>query len=387
MKNLFVVLSLLIVVSSSLFAIGFGYHVLEVRSMPEFGEGVFPTSVLYQFNFPFPDLIPGSKSALAFRLDNGLEYRNLRQNPETGDLYAITGVDHITEYSVLFDEFNLIFSQGVVHSSFSSDDMLTFSFSIDGRFENAYERLSWMDGPDNTDRVFFKKNESGGWENRFSSFSGVPELVGDRSLFQTTMSFGFDFNLMKDEITRRNGIKLSSWVRWAPEWMPMTDKTGLYLLSWTNLKLSYTPFAIKQNDPRNLSWFSAVIDNSTTYRYIMGEKVPQYIQGGEIYGTISPNSEHVITNRLALTLYGPQINSRDCYLSVTGFWDIAYSFGNVLNKLESLKISELSGSVGFRASFMIFNVAELFYEIGYVYDPVFSEEKYSSQKFGFTIGV
>ena len=387
MKKIFSILSLLIIASSSLFAIGFGYHIFEVRSTPEFGEGVFPSSMLYQFNFPFPDLVTGSKTSLAFRLDNGLEYRNLRQNPVNGDLYAITGVDHVTEYSVLFDEFNLIFSQGVVHSDFSNDDLLTFSFSVDGRFENAYERLSWMDGPNNTERLFYVKDAKGDWVDRFSSYAAVPELAGDRSSFQTSMSFGLDVNFMKDDITRRNGAKLSSWVRWAPEWMPMTDKTGQYILSWTNLHLAYTPLSFKQDDPRNLSWFSTVIDNSTTYRYITGGKVPQYIQGGDIYGTTSPNSKHVITNRLALTLYGPQINSRDCYISATGFWDIAYSFGSVLNAIDAKNISELSGSVGFRANFMIFNIAEIFYEFGYVYDPVFNEDKYPSHKFGFTIGV
>ena len=99
------------------------------------------------------------------------------------------------------------------------------------------------------------------------------------------------------------------------------------------------------------------------------------------------NASSVLTNRMALTLYGPQINSRDSYLYATGFWDFGYSFGHVLNRSVFEKVSETTASVGFKTGFLIFNVAEVFYELGYVYDPVFNENKYFKQTFGFTLGV
>ena len=46
-----IILSVIIfLLSVSLGAIGFGYHVFDIRTEPEFAEGIFPTSVKYQFN-------------------------------------------------------------------------------------------------------------------------------------------------------------------------------------------------------------------------------------------------------------------------------------------------------------------------------------------------
>lgn len=409
MKKTCLLFIVMLFVSLSLSAIGFGYHILEVRTTPQFGSdifadknehmefGIFPSSLLYQFNFPVPDFIPGSKTELAFRLDNGLVYRNLRQDPDSGELLARNPVEYPTTYTVHFDEFNLLFGQGFFNTSFSENDLITLWVSVDGRFEYAYERLSWMSGPNEREGLFWTIAD-GKRVKRFDdsvSWIGAPELEGNRQSFQTSLSFGLEFDLMRDFITRRDGVKLSSFVRWRPEWLVLnglSDDSGLYLLSWNELKLSKTLVSVKQNDPRNLSWFSIVFDNSTIYRYIQGEKVPAYIQGGNIWGTSVPNSEHVITNRLSLSIYGPQINSRDCYPYITGFWDIGYSFGNVLNRAVDEKISEVAGSIGFRAGFMIFNVAEVFFEYGYIYDPVLNESsadgfKSSDYKFGITVGI
>ncbi|MDD7536293.1 MAG: hypothetical protein SPK48_08800, partial [Bullifex sp.] len=71
-KTYIALLLLLLIITSPLFAIGFGYHVLEIRTIPDFGKDVFPSSLKYQFNFPVPDFVGGNTTELAFRLDNGL---------------------------------------------------------------------------------------------------------------------------------------------------------------------------------------------------------------------------------------------------------------------------------------------------------------------------
>ena len=129
---------LLIAASASVFAIGFGYHVIEARADMDFGYGIFPLSLNYQFNFPVPDFIGGSTTELAFRLDNGLDFRELRQNPDDGSFYAETGVDHTTSYMAIYDEFNLFFNQGFWNNH------ITVGVSVDGRFENAYEAITFM---------------------------------------------------------------------------------------------------------------------------------------------------------------------------------------------------------------------------------------------------
>ena len=114
MRKILAVILLSVISMLSLSAIGFGYHVFEIRTEPEFAHGVFPSSVMHHFTFPMLDHSPGTKTVLAFRLDNGLVYRHLRQNPDDGSFLAIDPPDYPTEYTVLFDEFNLFFGQGFV---------------------------------------------------------------------------------------------------------------------------------------------------------------------------------------------------------------------------------------------------------------------------------
>ena len=380
---------LLLLSMFSIGAIGFGYHVFEIRTEPEFGHGVFPSSVMYQFNFPMPDLIDGTKTELAFRLDNGLVYRHLRQNPDNGSFLALDPPDYPTEYTVLFDEFNLFFGQGFVDTAFSDNDLITVFLSIDGRFENAYERLSWLSNTEETDGVF-GYTDSNGWVNRFpdSSWVGAPELSGDRMMFQTSITTGIIIDYMQTKVTRRDGARLASYLRMAPDWMLLSDKTGNFLVSWTELDLAKTLFTVRQEDPRDLSWVSVVLDNHTVYRYLYGDRIPQYILGGDIWGDSDvPAFSSVLTNRLSLTIYGPQINSRDTYPLVTVFWDFGVGFGEPVNSMDRTSGIETVGSYGVRAELIIFDIAKLYYEIGCVYDPAFNEEVYVEQKFGFSVGI
>ncbi len=381
---------LLMLFSFSLYAIGFGYHVFEVRTEPEFSEGVFPTSVMYQFNFPMPDFIDGRRTVLAFRLDNGLMYRYLRQHPDDGSILARSSYTFPREYTVLFDEFNLFFAQGFGQTREEEKDFFTAFLSIDGRFENAYERLSWLTGPGEMEGVF-NTFEDGIKTDRFpsSSWIGAPELSGSRSMFQTSVTTGFILDWLDDEVTRRDGVRFGSYLRLSPEWMPLSTGSASFLVSWNELELSKTLYTAQQSRRSELSWFSVVLDDKITYRYIYGDKVPAYIQGGDIWGRGDvPNTAHVITNRLSLSIYGPQINSRDSYPTITFFWDFGVGLGRVLNRGSVTEnIAETVGSYGIKAEFLVFGIIELYYEIGCSYDGAFSEGSYVEQKFGVTVGI
>ena len=377
---------LFILITLPLSAIGFGYHVFEIRTEPEFGKGVFPTSVKYQFNFPVPDLIEGNRTELAFRLDNGLVYRTLRQDPETGEIFAEDPLLYAfpKEYTVHYDEFNLFFAQGFFDTAFSDRDLLTAFVSIDGRFEMAFERLSWMTSPGETEGLFWRGNG----DYRFpadGSWTGAPELSDDRSVFQTTITAGLMFDYMRDTLTRRDGIRGGTYWRFAPEWMILTDGSASFVLSWNEAQLSKTLFSVPADNGK--TWFSIVLDDWVTYRWIYGSKVPAYIQGGDIWGPDVPNARNLITNRLALTFYGPQIISRDTYPSLMLFWDLGWGLGRVLNTSSGKSIAESVGSYGIRAEFVIAGIAQFFYEIGCSYDPVFNEDMFVEQRFGFSVGI
>ena len=193
-------------------------------------------------------------------------------------------------------------------------------------------------------------------------------------MFQTSITAGVVVDYMRTRVTRRDGVRLGSYLRMAPDWMLLSDKTGNFLASWTELDLSKTLFSVEQTDPRDLSWVSIVLDNHTEYRYLFGDRIPQYILGGDIWGDSDvPAFSSVLVNRLSLTVYGPQINSRDTYPLIMVFWDFGIGFGE--------------GSYGFRAEFIIFDIAKLYYEIGCVYDPAFNEKVYVEQRFGFSVGI
>lgn len=375
MKKLAMTIILLTVVLCSAFSIGFGYHVIEAKSDADFARGIFPIAVNYQFNFPVPDLLGGSATEFAFRLDNGLDFRTLRQNPETGDFYAMgEPVKHTLDYMVIYDEFKLFFNQGFWADHF------TIGASIDGRFENAYESLDYLTWPDGD--ALFSDNEG---KARFSSFTGAPELAGDRSVFQTSLSALAEIDFMKDEEVRRSGMRLTSSFRITGPWMPMNDGSAAYMLSDNRLDIAFTPYHLERKS--GLGWLSFVIDNSTGYRFIVGEKVPYHIEGGDLYEDVAaPATEHVLTNRLSLTLYGPQV-SEDTYPSASLFWAFGYSFGPALNSTGNVDYSETVSVLGVTAEVNILDIFRLYWEWGYVLDPVFNEAKKAICRFGFTFGV
>ena len=374
-KRLSSLLIILLVAMSTVYAIGFGYHIIEARSDVDFAGGIFPIAVNYQFNFPVPDLLQGSTTELAFRLDNGLDFRILRQNPETGDFYALEGeFDYPLDYMVVYDEFNLFFNQGFW------DDHLTLGVSIDGRFENAYESLDYLSEPDGNALFALPDGSS-----RFSSFTGAPELAGDRSIFQTYLSALVAVDFMDDETVRRNGARLTSDFRITGPWMPMSDSTGDFLISSSTLDLSLTLFHLERES--GMSWISLVLDNSTTYRFIHGNKVPAYIEGGLLFDDVAaPATRHVVTNGLALTIYGPQ-STADTYPSVSLFWDFGYSFGPALNSLSGETYCETVSVWGVKAEFLVLDIFKVYWHWGYVVDPVFNEQSRAITRLGFTFGV
>ena len=169
MKRTLGIIVALLVMAGNLFAIGFGYHVIEAKAEMDFASGIFPIALNYKFNFPVPDFISGSSTELSFSLDNGLDFRTLRQNPTDGSFYALDEPDYPVDYMTVYDEFNLSFNQGF------ADNSLTIGVSIDGRFENSYEALDFME--DGDDQGLFWDGDVERFKG--SSFIGAPELSGD----------------------------------------------------------------------------------------------------------------------------------------------------------------------------------------------------------------
>lgn len=386
MKRAFLVLFFLIL-SFSVFAIGFGYQVLQIRTMPEFGSGIFPTSIIYQFNLPIPDFIAGNTSLLTFRLDNGLENRKIIKNPDDGhliDLYpelsaAFTNKD-ARNYLSQYDEFLLIFEQGFFHN-----DLIKLHFSFGGRFEMAFERFSYMLDSSNTEGLFYKS--PGIKRYGTSSFSGIPELGGDRNVFQTFINFGFEIKNLEDRTVIKNGFVFSSMLRLNPEGLPLNDKTANFISSNNKLEFFYTPFFSTYGDGR-YSLFSALLYNRTSYLMIVGKSVPYYAQDISFHTTYVPGTEHLVKNYTSLVLFGPQLGAVDLYPKMEFYHDIGYSFGALLNTGEGYNQSVITSAIGLCLEFNIYNISKLFYKMGYIYKAINTDDMNRINiSFGFSLEV
>ena len=393
MRKLLIILLLLLQVLA-LPAISFGYHVFELRSEPEFSEGVFPSSVIYQFNFPVKDFIQGSSTAVAARLDAGLAFPTLRQDPDDGSFYAQEShPDHGAfdlDYTTMFGEINLFYSQGFMHKDKPDKDFLTVYAAIDARFEHSYDRLDWMTDSGHTDGLFHYV-EDGVKTNRFpgSSWKGAPELKSDRTNTQFSITLSFTVDYLREETTERDGFKFTTWLRYAPEYLNFSSGKSDFIASYSTLQYSKTLLS-KENKiwPKDLNWVSLVFDDILTYRVIFGDKVPVYIQGGDIWGDSDvPNLRNVFTNRAQVTLYGPQLYARDLYPDLTFFFDLGLGVGKALNSDSDKSYTEWVSSYGIRAEFVLYNICEVFFEIGCVLNPAFDDDRYVEWRAGFRLGI
>ena len=395
-KRLLIICFLFTIGLETIFGIGFGFHIFETRTNMDFAEGVYPTSLLYQFNFPVPDIKQGYRTEFNFRIDNGIDFRNLRQTPNEGIPYSSNPDkeewNYTKSYLTFFDEMNFVFGQGFFRNPLSNNNLLTLWATIDLRFEYSYERFKYLYDQTELDGLFYKvpKTNNHDAEERFpgSTWIGQPELAGNRQSQNLSISIGFDINIMEDKITRRNGLKYSFLTRLAPNaFSKILNDSHEFYLFWNQLNLSFTPLSVKMNGKRDTTWFSIVLDNTTTYRYITGQRIPYYIQGGHIYGSQALNTEHLITNKTSITFYGPQINSYDCYPSLTAFVEYGISMGNLLNSIDKTYYEDTIASIGIKAEFRIFDIAKFYYETGYVIYNTLNEKSGTVTHMGFTLGI
>ena len=131
-----------------------------------------------------------------------------------------------------------------------------------------------------------------------ASFIGAPELGGDRSVFQTHLSARLELDFMDDQVVRRDGARIESYFKITGPWMPLNDGSADYILSRNTLNISKTLFSVRRESGK--SWMSFVFDNDTTYRYIIGDKIPQYLQGGDVWDEVTaPATTHALFHTMA----------------------------------------------------------------------------------------
>lgn len=375
---------ILSLVCACLPAITLNDMVLGVTMHPDFAQSLFPVAIEAKFTMPGLEVIPGNGTSLSFIMNAGYTPRRLLQDPRTGD-YLKWNADGTTtlsdgtkftqdqaQYSALFSAWSLAYAQGFAYSPVTKGDLITARISFDGRWEQAMERLeasrhdSWASdnlltfvGPTGTRPIF-----SG-------DLIGTPDLQGNRYMLSTSLNLSLTFNLMNETNTAVDGLEVSLSGLWAPWWLfndfnIFGGKTDYWKLS-ASLSAGYTLYQLQQKNGWN--WFSVVLTDDFSYRYLDGRKVPKFAETGGIWKVSAQNLTHTLTNSTKLYLYGPQFIAEDCYPYLYAFLELGYTGGYLNNTNHQFSYQNFMGSAGVHVHLRMFGIFHFFYETGYVFGP------------------
>lgn len=391
-------LSALITVLFSLFtlsAMTFSSSVISTDGDMKFSGGFYPVNGKFRYEADLPDALDEMCLSLSLNFDAGLKHRLLVQNPENGE--------HITSSSSLFDTDNarhyqvhyiytsLDFKIGLINVNYLTSPLLALVLSLEGDFENAYERLGWL-GTDG-DEATFTKIADGNRVSRFNSYSGVLEFTiseyGYRQLRHTGMKVGLEYNYTEETRMTKDGLWADISLRYMPSWFPLHDTTGSsYVSANASAGAAYTLLNINQfalsTAKDVLKMFSLVLESQFDVRFIAGKGMPQYALERNMWGSHTANSMFLMGNTTKLVFRGPQI-LEDVYPTIMLTSDIAYACGPVANGNGSIRC--FSGSVSLRGEADLFDTLYIYAECGWVYASVYEKDKGFRYSFGVRIGV
>ena len=391
-------LTAFILVLFSLFtlsALTFSSSVISTDGDMKFSGGFYPVNGKFRYEADLPDAFDKMGLSLFLNFDGGLKHRLLVQNPENGEHITSTSSlcesDNARWYQVHYIYTSLDFEIGLINVNYLTSPLLALVVSLEGDFENAYERLGWLntDGDEATFTVPDGKER----KDRFKSYSGVLEFTkseyGYRQLRHTGMKVGLEYNYTEETRMTKDGLWADLSLRYMPSWFPLHDGTGSsYVSVNADAGLAYTLLNINQfalsTTKDVLKMFSLVLESQFDARFIVGRGIPQYALERSMWGSHTANSMLLMGNTTKLVFKGPQI-LEDVYPVITLTNDIAYAFGPVANGSGSIR--HLSGSVSLRGEANLFDTLYLYAECGWVYASVYEKDKGFRYSFGVRVGV
>ena len=382
----------------TLSAVSFKSSVMSTQGDLRFSGGFYPVSGVFSYEAPLPDYFDEISSSLTLSFDAGLKHRLLIQNPETGEhikeTSSLFSTGSARYYQVQYIYFTLDYELGLINVDYLTSPMLSLVFSLEGDYENAYERLGWLNG--DGEEATFTKVEEGKRKERFTSYSGVPEFRPDtltdyryRQLSHTGMRAGVRYNYTEETRMTKDGLCAELFLCYMPSWFPLHDDGGSsYLSVNASAGAAFTLLNVNQfslsTSSDVLKMFTLVLDTEFDVRFITGKAIPQYALERSVWGSHSANSMFLAGNTTSLVFRGPQI-LEDLYPSLSLTSDIAYAFGAVANGDGS--INQFSGSISLKAEADLFDTLYLYAECGFVYASVYEKDKGFRYSFGVRLGV
>ncbi len=391
MKKIVVLVLLLNTFLFSLFSLSFTSSIDSVGYDNRFCNGYFPISGEFNYKANLPEFFSDINSSIFLNFNAGLKHRLIKQNPEDGTHFDLNESPYIGDarfYSVHFIYFDLSYRLGIINNDFLSTPILSLIFSLEGDFENSYERLGWI-RVGNSEATFTNDDRS----ERYNSYSALLEAkkdskTGYRTLSHTGVKLSLDFNYSEKTRTTYDGLWARLDLRYMPSFFPLHDKNGSSYFS-INAKIggAYTVLNVPQFSLSYtedvLTMFGLYITTEFDIRSVWGTGIPQYALERKS-GYKTPNTLYQVGNRTSLVFTGPQI-MEDLYPEIKLLSDVAYSFGPVAN--GSGNINELDGSVSLELSFNIFDTLYFYGKCGYTYLSLYSPDKGFKYAFGVRVGV
>ena len=349
MKKIVVLVLLLNTFLFSLFSLSFTSSIDSVGYDNRFCNGYFPISGEFNYKANLPEFFSDINSSIFLNFNAGLKHRLIKQNPEDGTHFDLNESPYIGDarfYSVHFIYFDLSYRLGIINNDFLSTPILSLIFSLEGDFENSYERLGWI-RVGNSEATFTNDDRS----ERYNSYSALLEAkkdskTGYRTLSHTGVKLSLDFNYSEKTRTTYDGLWARLDLRYMPSFFPLHDKNGSSYFS-INAKIggAYTVLNVPQFSLSYtedvLTMFGLYITTEFDIRSVWGTGIPQYALERKS-GYKTPNTLYQVGNRTSLVFTGPQI-MEDLYPEIKMVSDVAYSFGPVAN--GSGNTNELDGSV------------------------------------------
>ncbi len=394
MKRLAAVL-ILVSVLFSLPAISLTSSITSTDGDLRFGSGFFPVRGEFSYVYSIPDYFDDVTGAVRLDFNTGLKHRLLLQNPQTGEHFDRGTTAYVDDsaryYQVHFIYASLDFVLGLWNVDYLSSPVFSVVLSFVGDYENAYERIGWMNG-DGEESTFYDAEHV---NERYSSYSGVPELGHDsvttfRQLSHTGIRVGVEFNYTEETRMTKDGVWADVGVKYMPSWALFHDRNGSSYFSvdgtagaaYTILDISQ--FSLSSSSEEVLKMFTLTAQTEFNLRFVCGKGIPQYALERSVWGSHNANTLFSVANTTSLTLRGPQL-TEDIYPSLSLVSDVSLSLGPVANGKGSMTC--LAGSISLRAEADIFDTLYLYAECGWVYASIYEKDRGFRYSFGVRLGI
>ena len=373
-----IVIVLVLLLSFSLYAVTFSKSLLSVNSdahlLSNSGNagylgGFFPLEADYVYKVSPSSLMKENGLSVRLNLSSGIKERLLKVSPESGEILISNRSDLMYQVHYIYADIDL--SKTLIEEPYMSEDILALHFSILLDYENAYERFNWLSNPVNSNGAF-TEYESGHFSDKYSSYSYVPELGGNRRLKNTGMGVGVVFNFKEETEMTKDGLWGSLRVKYMPSWMTLSDKKGSNYVS-LNLNAGFAMTLLEMSQmsfgpSSGLDALSVYVETDFDVIGAWGRNIPQRAVERRIWGSYIPSSHVIVANTTSLFIKGYQI-MKDLYPSISIFSDIAFAFGGGINGEKGG--NGFIGSLGARIDFNIFSMFSLYGEVGYVYKDLY----------------